>query len=120
MTPTLADTLPVPEDTEQLVKVNACVQVGAGILLALGRFPRLAAAALAGSLVPTTLAGHRFWEEQDPNRKRQQQTHFLKNVSLLGGLLHAVFDTEGDPSLRWRAKRAAGQVRKRTAAALPG
>lgn len=57
--------LPLPDDTEQLVKINAGVQVGAGILLALGRFPRLAAAALAGSLVPTTAAGHRFWEEED-------------------------------------------------------
>src|SRR5580704_2407529 len=55
--------LPMPADPELLVRANAAVQIGAGLCLALGRLPRLSAALLAGSLVPTTLAGHRFWEE---------------------------------------------------------
>ncbi len=80
----------VPEDTEQLVVVNGAVQVGAGIALALGIAPRLAALALAGSLVPTTVAGHRFWEEDDDATRAQQRIHFLKNLSMLGGLLMVV------------------------------
>jgi hypothetical protein len=36
--------------------------------------------------------------------------HFLKNVGLLGGLILAAFDTEGEPSLAWRAKRQARQL----------
>ncbi len=56
----------LPDDPEQLVKINAAVQVGAGALLALGKLPRLSALALAATLVPTTLAGHRFWEHEDP------------------------------------------------------
>ena len=36
--------------------------------LADGRAPRLSAAVLAASLVPTTLAGHRFWEYDRPRR----------------------------------------------------
>jgi putative oxidoreductase len=111
--PQIAERLPLPNETDQLVKINAAVQVGAGVLLALGRLPRLAAAALAASLVPTTLAGHRFWEEEDATRRAQQQIHFLKNVGLLGGLLLAVLDTEGAPSLGWRAKRTAQRVRDR-------
>jgi uncharacterized membrane protein YphA (DoxX/SURF4 family) len=98
---------PLPDDTDQLVKVNGIVQIVAGGLLAIGRFRRLSATALAISLVPTTLAGHRFWEEDDPEARAQQQIHFLKNVGLLGGLLLAMFDTEGAPSVGWRAKRAA-------------
>jgi len=109
--PKVASRLPLPDDTEQLVKINAGVQVGAGFLLAIGRFPRLAALALAGSIVPTTLAGHRFWEEEDPMAKSKQQIQFLKNLGLLGGLLFAAVDTGGAPSLGWKAKRAAGRAR---------
>lgn len=99
--------LPLPEDAEQLVRIDAGVKVVGGLFLATGRLPRLAAVALAGSLVPTTLAGHRFWEERDPQRKQEQMQHFLKNVAVLGGLLLAAVDTGGAPSLGWRARRAA-------------
>ena len=110
--PQIAEPLPLPTQTDQLVKINAVVQVLAGVLLAIGRLPRLAALALAGSLVPTTLAGHRFWEAQDPAERAQQQIHFLKNAGLLGGLVLASVDTEGAPSIGWRARRAARRVRQ--------
>ena len=85
--PSIAAKIPyLPEDPETLVKLNAAVQLGAGSLLALGRFPRLSSMLLAGSLVPTTLAGHRFWEEKDPEERYRQRGNFLKNVGLLGGL----------------------------------
>lgn len=102
----------VPSDAETLVKVNAAVHVGAGVALGLGRFPRLSAAALAGSMVPTTVAGHAFWEMDDPTQKKAQRTQFLKNVSMLGGLLLAAADTEGKPSVGWRARRAADKAAK--------
>ena len=111
--PRVAEPLPLPDETDKLVKINAVVQVVAGALLAIGRLPRLAASALAASLVPTTLAGHRFWEADDEAQRAQQQIHFMKNVGLLGGLLLASVDTEGAPSLTWRAKRAARRSRKR-------
>ncbi len=103
-------------DPELLIRVNGAVQVGAGLLLATGRFRRLASLALIGSIVPTTYAGHRFWEETDPATRAQQRMHFLKNLGLLGGLILAAFDTEGEPSLSWRAKRRAHQLE--TAVAL--
>lgn len=109
--PQIAERLPVPDETDQLVRINAIVQVVAGGFLAIGRLPRLAAAALAASLVPTTLAGHRFWEEEDAAQRAQQQIHFVKNLGLLGGLILAAVDTEGAPSLRWRTERAARRVR---------
>jgi putative oxidoreductase len=109
--PAIAKKLPyLPEDTETLVKINGAVQVGAGLLLATGRFPRLSSALLAGSLVPTTLAGHRFWEEQDDARRAQQRIHFFKNLSMLGGLMLASVDTEGRPGLAWRTQHAAHHV----------
>ncbi len=98
--------LGVAADTATLVRVNGAVQVAAGVALAAGKLPRIAALALAVSLVPTTLAGHRFWEESDPSARAGQTIHFLKNVSMLGGLLIAADDTGGRPSIPWRIQEA--------------
>jgi uncharacterized membrane protein YphA (DoxX/SURF4 family) len=97
----------IPKDVEQWVKIDAAVKVGAGSLFALGKFPRLSALLLTGSIVPTTLAGHRFWEHDDPQERFGQLSHFMKNLGLLGGLLIAAVDTEGKPSMGFRAKRTA-------------
>ncbi|MFE5398355.1 DoxX family membrane protein [Streptomyces sp. NPDC056568] len=101
----------LPDSTEQLVRLNGAVQVVGGVLLGLGRCPRLAALAVAATLVPTTLAGHRFWEAEDPSERAQQRIHFLKNVSMLGGLLIAADDTGSSPSLLWRGRHAARGLR---------
>ena len=90
---------------ETLVRINGAVQVGAGLLLASNRMPRVAATALAATLVPTTLGGHRWWEEEGVDREIQR-FNFLKNVALLGGLVLAASDTEGAPGLAWRLRRA--------------
>ena len=60
--------------------------------------------------MPTTLAGHRFWEHNDPKERFGQTSHFLKNLGLLGGLLIAAVDTEGRPSVGYRARRAASRA----------
>ncbi|MGY1733179.1 DoxX family protein [Geodermatophilus sp. SYSU D01045] len=104
----------VPRDTEQWVKIDAGIKVGAGALLALGKLPRLSALALAGSIVPTTFAGHRFWEHEDPEERFGQLSNFLKNAGLLGGLLIAAVDTEGRPSVGYRARRAARRAAEST------
>ncbi|GAA3050689.1 DoxX family protein [Actinokineospora globicatena] len=96
----------VPTDPVTLVRIDGAVKVAAGVALALGKVPRLAALLLSASVVPTTVAAHPFWEEKDPAERKQQLVHFLKNVGLLGGLLLASADTHGKPSVAWRAKRA--------------
>jgi uncharacterized membrane protein YphA (DoxX/SURF4 family) len=101
----------VPDQTEQAVRLNAAVQVVAGSLLALGRLPRLSALAIAATLVPTTYAGHRFWEVDDKQERAQQRVHFLKNLSMFGGLLLAAADTAGNPSLAWRSRHAVKSAR---------
>jgi putative oxidoreductase len=110
----VVDELPdavVPDDVvaltpEQLVKVNGAVQVVGGAMLVFDVLPRVGALALAGSLVPTTLAAHRFWEAEGDERTTEL-IHFLKNAGLLGGLLFAALDTGGRPSIFWSTKRAA-------------
>jgi uncharacterized membrane protein YphA (DoxX/SURF4 family) len=97
----------LPQSTTEMVKLDGAVKLGGGLLLAVGPFHRPAALALAGSLVPTTLAGHRFWEETDPRVRQEQQIHFMKNLGLLGGLLLAALDTGGRPSVPWTTRKAA-------------
>jgi uncharacterized membrane protein YphA (DoxX/SURF4 family) len=109
----------VPRDPVTLVRIDAGVKIGAGLALASGRAPRLASLLLLGSLVPTTLATHRFWDVEDPDARQQQMIHFIKNASVGGGLLLAVADTGGKPSLGWRARRAAKKAAKRAESALP-
>lgn len=103
---------PVGTDDETLVRANGSAMLVGGLLLATGRFPRLASTVLAGSLVPTTVAAHAFWAETDPDRKHQQQVQFLKNVGLLGGLLLASVDTEGKPGIAYRTRLAGASVER--------
>jgi putative oxidoreductase len=79
----------LPPDVE-LVRANAAAQVAAGAALVLGIAPRPAAAVLLGSIVPTTAGGHRFWEIEAGPERNTQRNHFLKNISILGGLLHVL------------------------------
>jgi uncharacterized membrane protein YphA (DoxX/SURF4 family) len=109
----------VPSNAETVARVNAMVQIGGGLLLASGKLPRLASAALAVSVVPGSLGGHMFWNQDDPGRKADERRAFLTDVSLIGGLIIAAVDTEGKPSLGWRGRRAAHRVSEAVTAALP-
>lgn len=102
-----ASPVPFQLTARQVVIANGVIHVVAGSMLALGRAPRLSSFALAATLIPTTFGGHRFWEESDPQIRANQRNHFFKNISMTGGLILASVDTEGKPSIAWRAKRKA-------------
>jgi len=93
--PTLAAmrrVLPLPGDDEMVVRGNAAVQAIAGSLLAVGVVPRAAALVLAGSLVPTTIAGHPFWSVDEEPARTLPRVQFQKNLAMIGGLLFAALD----------------------------
>ena len=76
---------------------------------------RAAAGRVAASRAPwrSTRSGTR------PARRRPRRAaHFPKNVSLLGGVLLASRDTEGQPGIAWRAQ-AGGQSSPRARAGRP-
>jgi putative oxidoreductase len=75
-----------------IVRGNAALQVLGGALLALGKAQRLSGLALAGSLIPTTVAGHAFWEIEDPAARKLQRVQFHKNLAMIAGLLLAALD----------------------------
>ncbi len=110
----------LPSDPETLVKLNGALQIGAGALLAIGKAPRASSLILAGTLIPTTVAGHDFWNVDDPQQRAMQRMQFFKNMTILGGLLIAAVDTEGKPSLGWRGRRAARKAQATVADALSG
>ena len=100
----------LPSDAETFARINAAVQVGGGLLLATGKLPRLASAALAFTVIPGSLGGHMSGPRSIPSATPTNRRAFMTDLSLLGGLIIAAVDTEGKPSLRWRGRRAARKV----------
>ena len=107
-----APSAPIPTDPVTIVRANAVIQLAAAAALATGRMPRLSSTVLALSMLPTTIAGHPFWREEDPAVRKTQRMNFFKGISLVGGLLIAGVDTEGKPGVAWRARRAGRDVRR--------
>lgn len=97
-----------PLDGAQLARLNGAVQLAAGLALATGHVPRIAAFTLAVTVPPTTFAGHPYWNETDPAARANQRIHFFKNLSMTGGLLMATLDP--DPHKKFIARRAKDKV----------
>jgi uncharacterized membrane protein YphA (DoxX/SURF4 family)/gas vesicle protein len=110
----------LPDDPQTFAQVTAAVQIGGGLLLATGKLPRVASAVLAVTVLPANFGTYAFWKETDPERKAELRRGFLKDLSLVGGLMIASADTAGKPSLGWRGRRAAERLSERVSSALPG
>jgi uncharacterized membrane protein YphA (DoxX/SURF4 family) len=100
----------LPTDPRTMVRLNGAVQMAAGVLLATNTAVRPAAVALAGTMVPTTVAELDAPTPEDLPRRPAQRNQLLKNLGLFGGLLLAAVDTEGRPGLAWRAGHLAGHA----------
>lgn len=101
--------IPLPQDPTVLARLGAAVQLGAAGALALGKAPRLSAAVLAATLVPTFVVGRTSGGSSSGGT---DLAHAARSASLAGGLLLASVDTEGRPGLAWRARRAARDARR--------
>jgi putative oxidoreductase len=75
--------LPMPQ---ALAALTIALELGGGILLVIGYKVRWVAALFFLWLIPTTVIFHQFWGI-DPKLAQQMQIHFLKNVSIMGGML---------------------------------
>jgi uncharacterized membrane protein YphA (DoxX/SURF4 family) len=81
-----AAALGLPIDPALAVRGNGAAMVLGGAALILNKVPRLAALGLVAAMIPTTMAGHPYWELDGAERKAQQ-IQFLKNAAIVGGLL---------------------------------
>ena len=69
-----------------LLVLTICVEIGMGLSLVTGWKAYYGAIVLALFLIPTTLVFHAFWAA-DAAHFSDQLTNFLKNLSILGGML---------------------------------
>jgi putative oxidoreductase len=81
------------------------LEVVAGLSLAFGIYPRLAAVALVAFLVPSTFIGHAFWQVAGTGPFTMQLLNFLKNTAMVGGLLF-IGATQSQPTLLPHTSRA--------------
>lgn len=69
-----------------LLALTIVIEIAGGLTLITGWNARWGALALAVFLVPVSLVFHGFWSA-DAATFQNQLNHFLKNVSILGGML---------------------------------
>lgn len=86
-----------------LVPLSGLLILTGGIMIALGWRARLGAACIIAFLIPVTLTMHRFWGLADPAMAMEQQIHFMKNLSMLGGAVIIAYFGAGPMSLDQRA-----------------
>jgi len=87
--------LPLP----QLAAIAAIiVELGGGILLVLGWKARWTAAAMLAFTAFAALLFHNFWA-MPPDQAQNQMIHFMKNISMMGGLLYVIVHGSGPLSL---------------------
>lgn len=105
----------IPEDTQTLVRLTGAAQVLGGLSLATGLGRQMGAAILAASMVPHVIAS-RPSKNATADERATSRSIMLRNIALLGAAVIASQDTEGKPSLAWRANdaghRLAGSVDK--------
>jgi uncharacterized membrane protein YphA (DoxX/SURF4 family) len=76
--------VPTPEAA---VRGTGMMLMAGGLSVAAGIKPRQGLATIVAFLLPTTLQMHRFWDEQDHQRRTAEMVNFSKNVALAGAAL---------------------------------
>jgi putative oxidoreductase len=90
--------LPLPQ---LAVVVAIIVELGGGIILVLGWKARWAAAAMFLFTAIAAIIFHNFWAASG-DEAQNQMIHFMKNISMLGGLLYIVVYGSGPLSMDGR------------------
>ncbi len=92
-----------------LVPIAGILCLLGGLSILFGFKTRIGAWLLVVFLVPVTFYIHRFWGLGDAMAAMNQQIHFMKNVSLLGGALVFAYFGAGPLSIDNRTAARAGE-----------
>jgi len=76
--------VPAPE---RAVQATGALLLAGGLSVILGLKPRQGLAALVAFLIPVSLQMHRFWEEQEQQKRQIEMINFMKNMALVGAAL---------------------------------
>ena len=82
-----ANRFPMPEF---LAATGIAMQIGFGVLMAVGLFPLVSALGLLLFTVVATLMAHSFWMFRDKDQRSAETGSFLSNMIMAGGLLALV------------------------------
>ncbi|MBI1779443.1 MAG: DoxX family protein [Proteobacteria bacterium] len=82
------------EPAQVLAALTIAVEIGASILVILGRGVWLASGALGVFTVLATLVAHSFWTFGDPAERVRELNIFLEHIGLLGGFVLAAILAE--------------------------
>jgi putative oxidoreductase len=72
---------------ELAVQATGALLIAGGLSIAAGIKPRQGLAAVVAFLIPVSLQMHRFWEEQDAQKRQSELINFTKNMALVGAAL---------------------------------
>ncbi|MDY6051935.1 MAG: DoxX family membrane protein [Rothia sp. (in: high G+C Gram-positive bacteria)] len=112
---TTAPQLSILRGQEKLVgQALAGSQVAAGTLFALGKLPRLSASVLLATGAINSYLEYRSQEADTKEQKTARRNTAVINGSLLGAIAISAVDTDGSPSLAWRASKLGDQVAKKS------
>ena len=67
--------------------IGAPLEFFGGIAILLGFWTRCAALAMIVFVIVATAISHRYWEFTDAAARRMQQSHFWKNLTIIGGFV---------------------------------
>lgn len=97
---------PVPSavGAREILRISGAIAAGAGIMYATNRSPRIAAVLLLGTTTVGWAGRKKIWELTGQERL-EELSAIAKDAGLLGGVLLAVVDHDGRPSLSYRTEK---------------
>ncbi len=102
----------IPESTETWVRVSGAAQVAGGVMFATGLGRRLGALLLTKTSI-LNLAIALPAKDASKDEKAQARPAVMTSLALLGASMLAARDTQGKPSLGWRAGNTAKAAEKK-------
>jgi putative oxidoreductase len=67
--------------------LGGAVEFFGGLAILLGAWTRCAALLMIVFVIVATAISHRYWEFADAAARRMQQSHFAKNLTIIGGFV---------------------------------
>lgn len=86
---------------EILLVLTILIEIAGGLMIVLGLWTQALALLLFLFMIPVTTVFHNPWGAGDPAQAPQQMIHFLKNLAIMGGLLHLYAFGPGHFSLKF-------------------
>lgn len=99
-----ADSQGIPA-ADILVPVSGLLALIGGLSVLTGLHARVGAVLLMLFMIPVTFLMHDFWNVADPQEAQTQMIHFLKNISILGGIVLVGFYGAGPWSLDQKERK---------------